>query len=406
MTPESNDARPYARDAGSSCGYAGGARAPRVLYVALRYDYGRPEQGYSFEHWNFFHTLHAMGCDVTYFDVATLLQRRTRAGAAALLRELAFERGADGRPAHDLMLAVPFTDELDRDCVRAITADSGVPTCAWFCDDHWRFESFTTHWCGAFALAVTTARSALPRYAALGHPNVLRSQWACNHALYTPAPGIPVGEDTARTPHGEGRVAFVGLPHGTRRRMIEALRSAGVDVRCCGLGWETLGGEGRLSQETMIDLFRAAPVTLNLANTSSQRWPRTPEERLAAIADNQIKGRVFEVPGCGGVLLTEVAEDLERCYTPGEEVETFQTPDEMIDRALALLASPQRRRDLARAGLRRTLSEHTWNHRFAEIFRRLGLAWTPPLPTPEQIEAALEGRWRAQATPGRVRWVE
>jgi spore maturation protein CgeB len=404
MTPASNPVRHEAHDAGDASGGGGVARAPRVLYVALRYDYGRPEQGYAYEHWNFFHALRAMGCDVTYFDVGTLLRRRTRAGAADLLRALAQERGPDGRPSHDLMLAIPFTDELDRDCVRAITADSGVATCAWFCDDHWRFESFTARWCGAFGLAVTTARSALPKYAALGHPNVLRSQWACNHYLYTPAPGRPVGDAPARP--GEGQVAFVGLPHGTRRRMIEALRGAGVGVRCCGLGWEALGGERRLSQEAMIELFRTAPVTLNLANTSSQRWPRSPQERLAAIAENQIKGRVFEVPGCGGVLLTEVAEDLECCYTPGVDVETFQTPEEMIDRARALLASPQRRRALARAGLGRTLREHTWNHRFTEIFRRLGLAWSPPLPTPDQIGAALEGRWRAEATPGRVRMVE
>ena len=50
----------------------------RILYVALKYDYGKLEQGYSFEHHNFYHSLLHMGHDILYFDFMTLMQEHGR----------------------------------------------------------------------------------------------------------------------------------------------------------------------------------------------------------------------------------------------------------------------------------------------------------------------------------------
>ncbi|MEJ2724563.1 MAG: hypothetical protein P8175_07955, partial [Deltaproteobacteria bacterium] len=49
-----------------------------ILYVASKYDYGKPQQGYSFEHYNFYDALVNMGQDVLYFDFLTLLKKRGR----------------------------------------------------------------------------------------------------------------------------------------------------------------------------------------------------------------------------------------------------------------------------------------------------------------------------------------
>jgi len=51
-----------------------------ILYCGMKYDYGRPAQGYSFEHYNFYDALVNMGHDVLYFDFMTLLQSTGRAG--------------------------------------------------------------------------------------------------------------------------------------------------------------------------------------------------------------------------------------------------------------------------------------------------------------------------------------
>lgn len=36
----------------------------RILYVALKFDYNRAEQGLSFEHYNFFDTLQNLGHEI------------------------------------------------------------------------------------------------------------------------------------------------------------------------------------------------------------------------------------------------------------------------------------------------------------------------------------------------------
>ena len=101
-----------------------------ILYVALKYDYGNPALGYSFEHYNFFDSLVRMGHDILYFDLGTLQEARRRARLNRRLLEIVHAE----RP--ELMFTVPFREELDRSIVRQITRRTSTRTLAWFCDDH------------------------------------------------------------------------------------------------------------------------------------------------------------------------------------------------------------------------------------------------------------------------------
>jgi spore maturation protein CgeB len=382
-----------------------------ILYVAMKHDYGRPGQGESFEHWNFYDSLARMGHTILYFDFMTLLATRGREGMNRRLLEVARAE----KPA--LLFSVLFGDEIDPGIVRLVPDASGAPTLNWFCDDVWRFEDFSRRVAPAFSWVVTTARSVLPAYERAGCRNVIHAQWACNHFLYRRQPGAPLKHD----------VTFVGQPHGSRRRIVEAMRAAGLEVEVWGQGWDS----GRISQEKMIEVFNQSRINLNLAMASSP--PRTRGRRVRAAArralgsalrslpggaqltatgrrmlravksagrppgrgrggsaaadeelaaesglPTQMKGRNFEVPGCGGFLLTDPAEELERCYEPGREVALFRTLPELIDRARHYLAHEDERAAVARAGYERTLREHTYVHRFCGIFRTLGLQTVPP----------------------------
>ena len=60
----------------------------RVLFVGLKYDYGVPERGSSFEHTNFFHTLaHMENLDVTLFPFDEVIQNEGREGMNRQLLE-------------------------------------------------------------------------------------------------------------------------------------------------------------------------------------------------------------------------------------------------------------------------------------------------------------------------------
>src|SRR2546428_11886335 len=110
-----------------------------ILYAAMKFDYERPEQGYSFEHYNSHDSLLHMGHDILYFDFMPLLQSRGTDGMNRRLIEVAKAE----KPG--LMFTVLFTDELGRKAVRQITDDTDTVTINCFCDDHCRFDAYSRH---------------------------------------------------------------------------------------------------------------------------------------------------------------------------------------------------------------------------------------------------------------------
>ena len=386
----------------------------RILYVAMKYDYGKPDQGYSFEHYNFYHALLNMGHDILYFDFMSLMQQQGRDWMNRRLLEVVRAE----KP--DLMFTVLFTEEFDPAVVKEISENTDTITLNWFCDDHWRFDNFSRHWAPCFNWSVTTARSALPKFEEMGYKNVIKSQWACNPFLYRKM-NLPLKYD----------VTFVGQPHGNRRETIQKLREAGIDVQVWGGGWDT----GRISQEEMMRVFNQSRINLNLSNASvcSQNAPAmntacrlisrsldfvpmgsqiksigrgifsavAPQDGSSRNRDqstienkqalDQIKGRNFEVPGCGGFTLTGRAENLEDYYQGGKEVVSFEDAEDLVKKVYYYLDHDEERAAIAQAGYERTMHEHTYVHRFNEIFDCIGLPCQP-------VDVLLSG----DAKPGRT----
>jgi len=320
----------------------------KILYVALKYNYGQPSQGYSYEHYNFYHALVHMGHDILYFDM--MLMQHGRDTMNQRLLEIA------RREKPDLMFTVLHTTELDQSVVREIS-NSDTITLNWFCDDQWRWDDYSRFWAPCFNWVTTTAPSALPKYARLGYSGVIKSQWACNHFLYRKL-DLPLKYD----------ITFVGQPHGNRREIIQSLRDVGINVRAWGHGWES----GRLSQEEMIRVFNQSRINLNLSKSSTSNRSTHDDQN-----PEQIKGRSFEIPGCGGFQLSGSAEDLDNYYESGKEIVCFEGVDDLKEKACYYLSNEKERAAIAQAGYQRTLNGHTYAHRFASVFKRLGLPSEP-----------------------------
>jgi spore maturation protein CgeB len=329
------------------------------LYVGSRWEYGDPGLGLSFEEMNFRSALEGMGNEIVAFDFAARLREVGRDAMNAAL-----ERAAAEEP-FDLVFFFMLGEEIDIGTIERITA-TGVPTLNWFADDHWRFEGFTSRYAPALSWSVTTDHESMPKYREIGIENVVLSQWACNRYAYD------AGDGELR--HD---VTFVGQPHGDRREVVERVRAAGFDVRAWGNGWDA----GRLDHDGMVDVFRSSRINLNLSNSfvpkpslrmragalvRGQRIDRSPRR-------SQIKGRTFEVPGSGGFLLTERVPHIEDYFEIGKEIAVYSDVDELVEQVRYWLSHPDERAAVADAGYQRVRAEHTYDHRFAEIFRRMGL---------------------------------
>lgn len=358
-----------------------------ILYVAQKHDYGDPTRGLSFEHYNFYLSLCAMGCRVSYFDYPAVANELGRAGASRSLEKIVREQKPDA------LFAVMQHDTIDRRAIRRISEQTDTVTINWFCDDHWQFDSLGKAWTPNFNYVVTTSQNALAKYKTHGMTNVIKSQWGANHAMYKPQSGELKYD-----------VTFVGQPYGMRKAAVEALQRAGVRVQAWGSGWPG----GKLTQDEMIRVFSQSKINLNFADASNTaytrlqaiadsdrvgalrnkpllwrawdasqrlaRWDNNRVTRHAPAPPRQIKGRTFEVPACGGFLMTQPAEDLADYLEPGVDCATFGNFDELVERVRYYLNNEPERRAIAEHGYQRTLAEHTYQARFNAIFEQAGLS--------------------------------
>jgi len=85
----------------------------------------------------------------------------------------------------------------------------------------------------------------------------------------------------------------------------------------------------------------------------------------------QMKGavnqRVFDVPACGGFVLTDAREQLGALFEVGREVVVYNDPAEIPDMVRHFLAHPAQRQRVAMAGRRRVLAEHTYDQRLTTL---------------------------------------
>jgi len=310
----------------------GYGRRLRVLVGYTHHDYGARRRGTSYETTAFRDPLYDLGCDVIEVRTDEWKQRHGPEGVSAVLMEMAFRH----RP--DIVFLIPFTDELIPADLGVIRKELQVPVVAWFCDDHWRFDDFTTTFLPHLSAAVTTARVALPKYRAAGFDRVIGSQWSANHRVFRPL-----------DLHETCDISFVGQPHSNRRELVARLQSAGLGVETRGFGWP----EGRATLSEMVRLCNQSRLCLNFSNASMGR-------------ENQLKGRDFEIPAMRRPMLTAESAEL-RDYFTDDEVATYGSADDLVDRARQLLGDEARRKAMAEAGYQRVIRDHTAELRLAQV---------------------------------------
>ncbi len=125
-------------------------------------------------------------------------------------------------------------------------------------------------------------------------------------------------------------VSFIGTWSPKKQRLLEFVVASRPDlrVRIWGEQWEkapTLRqvweGRGALGWEYAVAV---ACSKVNLALLS--------EARAGSSSDDMITARTFEIPGIGGLMLHERTDDLAEWFEVGEEVATFEGPDELVAR--------------------------------------------------------------------------
>jgi spore maturation protein CgeB len=291
---------------------------------------------------------------------------------------------------------------------------SGVPTVNFSCNNVHQFD-LVRDIASRFDMCVVPERSALADFHAVGARPV-RIQLAANPRVYRPFPEPRIYD-----------VTFVGQRYADRAHFLSHLHRNGVDVRAWGAGWQprkrldvaharaalalvederfdgvrrlvrgsrpsmtiaknSIGkrvfangaaqgdvgqvdtsafGGPRLLQLDLIKMFSRSRLSLGFATAG--------DSHLAARRLTHLRLREFEAPMSGALYLTEDQPELAEYFEPGTELLTYTDQDDLLDKARYYLAHQELSERIRHAGLQRARRDHTWQHRFAELFAALGL---------------------------------
>jgi hypothetical protein len=127
-------------------------------------------------------------------------------------------------------------------------------------------------------------------------------------------------------------------------------------------------GGPRLLQHDLVRMFSCSRLSLGFATAG--------ESHRAARRLRHLRLREFEAPMSGALYLTEDQPELAEYFTPGQEMLTYTDRDDLLDKVRYYLAHQEQAERIRRAGLERARREHTWQHRFADLFSALGLPST------------------------------
>jgi len=126
-------------------------------------------------------------------------------------------------------------------------------------------------------------------------------------------------------------------------------------------GWSKVFGKG-IDARPDVNYFLETPSvyassSINF-NATSFQMPKT------------VNQRVFDVPLCGGFLLTDRQEDLLELFAD-DEVALYECSEDVADKARYYLANPAIRTSIAARARKRVLNEHTYKHRMGAMLEQV-----------------------------------
>lgn len=314
----------------------------KILYCGLLYNYGKKEDGYSYEYNNLEAGLKdcedrgMFKADYWHPDEATKEQ------VDSFLVGIASNQ-------YDAIFHVAFNEHLDLPEQAAMLAmKKDIPVIQWDCDSSWRFANWVLSRKHRVSHFVTTHSKTIDWYKH-NDMKVIRSQWG----------GSPLYRKLDLEKKYD--VSFIGQKHGIRPQILDALYQAGIKVDLFGSYWDGYPNwHGYLTNfEDVLQVFNQSKICLNLSNP----WHVNTMP--------QIKGRHFEIPQCGGFQLSTPADDLQSYFENDSEICVVNSIETLIQKIDYYLKNEDQRLVLASNGYKRMQKDHQWSNRFKDIFEEV-----------------------------------
>lgn len=298
----------------------------------------------------------------------------------------------------------------------------GIPTVNFYCNGIYQFELVAAIAAKALWSWHAEKHSRKSYLAAGGRP--VWVQMAADPGMYHPIAQVK----------RQSKCCFVGQRYADRDRWVHELSKRGVPLDVYGSGWNSVSNKecsasvqpgsqeflGRrvFANSTPRSYLRAVRQNLSqqgvIAGTwrSFRQWQYRNQSRrisphVAHIARGpvadicktfaeyeivlnfsnvwgdgrpgsalvpHVRLRDFEAPLCRTCYFTGHSEEIAEFYDIGREIDTYRTPEELIEKTRFYLSHPEAAERLREKGYQRALRDHTWDCRFQQLFREVGLS--------------------------------
>ena len=353
----------------------------KILYVAIMYDQGNPARGYSFEHVNFYKSLVALDASkhkIVYFPFDVVMQKEGRDKMNEELLELTVKE----KP--DLCFVGMLDDEIKKETFKKIMS-SGIVTFGWFGDDLWRFDSYSRYYAPCLSWTATTDPSALEKYNKIDYKKAIYAPSAANTDIFKPVSNEKKID-----------VSFVGSWTKKRGEIIDLIKKSGIPIQVYGGGWPG----GRVSDDELVRIISESKISVDLSLPSGHIgfkplarlffkrygfnrsifhikpdfwnfFANIREWRQKSIP--QLKARIFEIPACRTMLITQNMNYLGSHYNIGTEIVSYSDTKDLIEKIKYYLSHDRERKAIAERGYERTIRDHSYQKRFKDLFAKMGL---------------------------------
>ncbi len=325
---------------------------------------GRPEEPQPVRNIHVMYVASGKGYPYSPLDDAVLssLQKLTTQVTVTDVRQNLVELASQNRP--DLVLVLDGMD-LPLDQI-AILRGFGILTAIWLTDDPY-YTDFTMKLVAHYDYVFTLERNCIEFYRGLGCKEVHYLPFAAHRDHYRPT--------LTRSPISR-EISFIGSAYWNRvdffRPIMPELMQYNTIIN--GIWWDRLPeaplygerieiGKWMSPQETAA-AYSGSKIVINLHRSHIDELGNNNTLSIPAASPNP---RTFEIAATGTLQLCDARDDLSSFYKPGEEIETYTSPQEMMEKVRFYLTHEEERRAIALRALERTLQDHTYTKRLNQL---------------------------------------
>lgn len=325
---------------------------------------GRPEDPLPVRDLHILYVASGKGYPYSPLDDAVLssLQMLVSSVAVSDVRQNLLEAVAQQRP--DLVLVLDGMD-LPVEQIDALRG-MGIRTAIWLTDDPY-YTDFTVELVTHYDYVFTLEKNCLEIYRSLGCAQVHYLPFAAYRGHYRPTIGrSPISRD----------ISFIGSAYWNRVNYFRELMPQLMQYNTVfnGIWWDRLPeaplygerieiGKWMSPQETAA-AYSGSKIVINLHRSHIDETVNNNTHLVPAASPNP---RTFEIAASGTLQLVDVRDDLAAFYKPGEEIETFCSPQELLDKIQFYLTHEEERRAIVLKAMERTLKEHTYPKRVNQL---------------------------------------